>query len=196
MAIPEDKEWERKRGCFEGAHLCAITLRSSGWSWGLASGNWTTSHYTKGPSPSSLPFGVTWNWPHQFLVPDIIRNVTLDILHDTRLYFLDFYKTSRESCLRCMLQHVSDIQILIRRQILVNYTHLNKLYGITKFRLAVQNVLPAKGQSIRQADLSQVNEASLQIHQERAKNLPFIRNVPKIYQIFYQLWSKQSARYA
>jgi len=86
-----------------------------------------------------------------------------------------------------MLQHVSDIQILIRRQILVNYTHLNKLYGITKFRLAVQNVLPAKGQSIRQADLSQVNEASLQIHQERAKNLPFIRNVPKIYQIFYQL---------
>ena len=126
MVIPEDKEWERKRGCSEGAHLCAITLRSSGWSWGLASGNWTTSHYTKGPSPSSLPFGVTWNWPHQCLVRDMIRNVTLDILHTTRPYFLDFYKTSRESCLRCTLQHVSDIQILIRRQILVNYKALWK----------------------------------------------------------------------
>jgi len=176
MAIPEDKEWERKRGCSEGAHLCAITLRSSGWSWGLASGNWTTSHYTKGPSPSSLPFGVTWNWPHQFLVTDMIRNETLDILHTTRPYFLDFYRTSPESCLRRILQHVSDIQILIRRQILVNYTQLSKLYSITKVRSAVQSVLPANGQSSRQPDLSQVNEASLQIHQERAKNLPNLIN--------------------
>jgi len=39
-----------------------------------------------------------------------------------------------------------------------------------KVRSAVQNVLPANGQSSRQADLSQVNEASLQIHQERAEN--------------------------
>lgn len=163
MAIPEDKERERKRGCSEGAHLCAITLRSSAWSWGLPSGNWTTSHYTKGPSPELYAV-----WSDLELTPpvpcpwhDSKRNSGYSAHHSPLFSWL--LQKSRESRLRCMLQHVPVILIVIRQQILFNYKHHGSPLSGSKCVTCGRTVK-------QQVDLSQVNKTNLQIHQERAKN--------------------------
>ena len=143
MAIPEDKEWERKWGVFrKSTSVCHYSVLF----WlKLWLGLWKLDHLSlhKG---TFARLSVVWS--DLELTPpvpcpwhDSKRNSGYSAHHSPLFSWL--LQKSRESCLRCILEHVSDIQISIRRQILVNYKALRK--SAQRFKMC----LPANGQSSR-----------------------------------------------